>query len=433
MMRTRSRLLAVLCLAVQPCLAGAQTLPAAVREAMERNPELGVAIATVRAAEQQVVQARSGYFPTLDVLASGGKEQVDNVGLRSQGLGNRSLTRDDVTVTARQMLFDGFSTSQKTTQQEWRLDTAKARLSEAMEDIAGRTVEAYLEVLRSAQLLDLARTNEQAHVVTLEKTQQRAQQKVGSQADVHQSQARLAVARSQVVQREGSVRDAEARFVRLLGHVARNPQSPATRPRLPAVEAQAVEEALAGNPTVKAALADVDAATAGIEAARAAYMPRVDLELTGARRNNTDGLMGSSSEGSALVVFRYNAFRGGADQAVVREQTERRDAARDALENARRAVGEAAVRAWVSLESARSALPYLTQHVSSTMEVLQAYRAQFELGRRTLLDLLNAENELFQARSNLASGDYAILLAEYRLLQVIGGLAPHFAAKFDAK
>jgi len=433
MRQTRSRLLAVLCLAMQPCLAGAQTLPAAVREAMERNPELGVALATVRAAEQQVVQARSGYFPTLDVLASGGKEQVDNVGLRAQGLGNRSLTRDDVTVTARQMLFDGFSTSQKTTQQEWRLDSAKARLSEAMEDIAGRTVEAYLEVLRSVQLLDLARTNEQAHVVTLEKTQQRAQQKVGSQADVHQSQARLAVARSQVVQREGGVRDAEARFVRLLGHVPRGPQSPASRPRLPAVEAQAVEEALAGNPTVKAALADLDAATAGIEAARAAYMPRVDLELTGAKRNNTDGLTGSSSEGSALVVFRYNAFRGGADQAVVREQTERREAARDGLENARRAVGEAAVRAWVSLESARSALPYLTQHVSSTMEVLQAYRAQFELGRRTLLDLLNAENELFQARSNLASGDYAILLAEYRLLQVMGGLAPHFDAKFDAR
>jgi len=90
MKRTRSRLLAVLCLAMQPCLAGAQTLPAAVREAMERNPELGVALATVRAAEQQVVQARSGYFPTLDVLASGGKEQVDNVGLRAQGLGNRT-------------------------------------------------------------------------------------------------------------------------------------------------------------------------------------------------------------------------------------------------------------------------------------------------------------------------------------------------------
>lgn len=429
MKRPGSRVLAILCLAAQAGLAGAQTLPVAVREALERNPEVSAAAANARAIEQQVVQARSGYFPTLDVIASGGKEQVDGPGLRSQGLGNRSQTRDDVTVTARQMLFDGFSTSQKTTQQEWRLDAAKARLGEATEDVAGRTVEAYLEVLRATQLLDLARTNEQAHLITLEKTQQRLQQKVGSQADVHQSQARLAVARSQVVQREGSVRDAETRFVRLLGHVPRAPQSPASRPRLPTTEAQAVEEALAGNPTVKAALADVDAGTAGIEAARAAYMPRLDLELTGARRNNADGLMGSSSEGSALVVLRFNAFRGGADQAVVREQTERRDSARDVLENARRAVGEAAVRAWVALESARSALPYLTQHVSSTAEVLQAYRAQFELGRRTLLDLLNAENELFQARSNLATGDYTILAAEYRLLQVMGGLAPHFDAK----
>jgi outer membrane protein, adhesin transport system len=421
--------LAALLLAAQAAAAGAQTLSSAVREALERNPEVGAAAANVRAAEAQVAQARSGYFPTLDVTASGGKEQIDNPGLRAQGLGNRSLSRDDVTVTARQMLFDGFSTSQKTTQQEWRLDAAKARLGEAVEDVAGRTVEAYLEVLRSMQLLDLARTNEQAHTLTLEKTQQRLQQKVGSQADVHQSQARLAVARSQVVQREGSVRDAEARFVRLLGHVPRSPQSPASRPPLPATEAQAVEEAINGNPTVKAALSDVDAATAGIDAARAAYMPRLDLELTGAKRHNTDGINGGSSEGSALVVFRYNAFRGGADQAVVREQTERRETAREGLENARRAVGEAAVRAWVALESARSALPYLTQHVSSTAEVLLAYRAQFELGRRTLLDLLNAENELFQARSNLATGDYAILLAEYRLLQVMGGLAPHFDAK----
>jgi adhesin transport system outer membrane protein len=290
-------------------------------------------------------------------------------------------------------------------------------------------VEAYLEVLRAAQLLDLARTNEQTHVLTLEKTQQRLQQKVGSQADVHQSVARLAVARSQLVQREGSVRDAEARFVRLLGHPPRNPRYPASRPGLPPTQSDAVAEALAGNPTVKAAAADMDAATAAIEVARAAYMPRVDLELTGVNRNNADGLMGSSSEASALVVLRYNAFRGGADQAVVRESSERRETAREALENARRATGEAAVRAFVALESARSALPYLTQHVSSTAEVLQAYRAQFELGRRTLLDLLNAENELFQARSNLANGDYTILLAEYRLLQVMGGLAPHFDVK----
>jgi adhesin transport system outer membrane protein len=425
---TRSRLLA-LCLAAQVSAASAQTLPDAVREALERNPEVSAATANVRAAEQQVAQARSGYYPTVDLTASGGRENIDNPGLRAQGLGDRDLTRGDAAVTARQMLFDGFGTSQRTSQQEQRLDAAKFRRSEVIEDVAGRTVEAYLEVLRAAQILDLARTNEQAHLITLEKTQQRLQQKVGSQADVHQSQARLAVARSQVVQREGNLRDAEARFVRLLGHPPRNAQSPASRPAMPATQAHAVEKALAGNPTVKAAASDVDAATAAIEAARAAYMPRVDLELTGARRNNTDGLTGNSNESSAMVVLRYNAFRGGADQAVVKENTERREAAREVLENARRAVAEAAVRAWVALESARSALPYLTQHASSTAEVLQAYRAQFELGRRTLLDLLNAENELFQARSNLVSGDYAILVAEYRLLQVAGGLGPHFDAK----
>jgi outer membrane protein, adhesin transport system len=421
--------LIALWLAAQASPAWTQTLPLAVREALERNPEVAAAAANMRAAEQQVVQARSGYFPTVDLTASGGKERVDNPGLRAAGVGDRSLSRDDVSVTARQMLFDGFGTSQRTTQQEGRLDSARFRLSEVVEDVAGRTVEAYLEVLRAMQILELARTNEQAHVITLDKTQQRLQQKVGSQADVHQSQARLAVARSQVVQREGAVRDAEARFVRLLGHVPRSPQSPVSRPALPTSQAHAVEEALAGNPTVKAAEADVDAATAGIDAAKAAYMPRVDLELTGAKRNNTDGINGSSSEASAFLVFRYNAFRGGNDQAVVREQSERRETARETLENARRATGEAAVRAWVALESARSALPYLTQHASSTGEVLQAYRAQFELGRRTLLDLLNAENELFQARSNLVSGDYAILVAEYRLLQVAGGLAPHFNAK----
>jgi adhesin transport system outer membrane protein len=431
MPRIPLHLLRLLAIVAAACAAPApaQPLAEAVRQALARNPEVLAAAANARAVEGQIDQARSGYFPTLDLSVSGGRENVDNPGLRAQGLGNRELARDDAAVTVRQMLFDGFQTSQRTTQQEQRLVSARSRLGEAMDDVAARTVDAYLETLRADELLDLARGNERAHLTTLEKTQLRLQQKVGSQADVHQSDARLAVARSAIVQREGNVRDADARVVRLLGHPPRGARRPGSPPRLPATQGNAVEEALSNHPSVKAAEAEFEAATAAIEAARAAYFPRLDLELTRAQRHNTDGVTGTGNEASAMLVLRFNAFRGGSDQAQVREQTERRVAAREVLENTRRAVTEGVVRAWVALEAARSALTYFSQHVSSTVEVLQSYRAQFDLGRRSLLDVLNAENELFQARSNLVSGEYAISAGEYRLLAAIGVLAAHFEAK----
>jgi adhesin transport system outer membrane protein len=167
---------------------------------------------------------------------------------------------------------------------------------------------------------------------------------------------------------------------------------------------------------------DLDAAKAAVANARSRLAPIVDLEL--AKNNNRDmgGSPGVNNSTSAMLVMRYNLFRGGNDEAKIRETMERETGAQEALNNARRAIEEEVSRAWASMVAARDALRYYELHVKMTEEVLEAFRSQFDIGKRTMLDLMNSENELFQAKSNLTSGQYSLLLAQHRLLSGIGGL-----------
>jgi len=416
-------LVLVVGMTVYAALAAAERLPDAVRAALLRNPEVLGAAASARAVVEGYEQAAAGRFPTLDLRMGGGRETSENSILRSAGIGSRTLTRQEASLTLRQNIFDGSQVRSEMERQSFRLDSARAQLKETTETIALRATEAYLDVLRDQELLRLAEDNVARHEDLLNKTQMRFKSGVGQRADFEQATARVALARSSLVGARGSLEDSGARYFRVMGRVASSlmePQTPAKYlpPSLDSAKAKAADNSYG----VKAARSDLSATQVNVRSIRADLLPRVDVELSANRNRDLDGIIGPNNDNQAMLVMRYNLFRGGADQARVREAIERETIALETLNNALQSTEESVARTWAALVTARERIAPLDAHARATEQVLRAYRDQFELGRRSLLDLVNSENELFQARSALLTGRMAERLAEYRVLASMGAL-----------
>ena len=176
------------------------------------------------------------------------------------------------------------------------------------------------------------------------------------------------------------------------------------------------------SPTVQLANADIDVAQAELRAARAGYYPNLDLELGAAAGDNLDGLEGRDVNAQALLVLRYNLFRGGGDIAREREAFLRIKEARQNLRVAQRDAEQEARVAYHALMTARARLEALGDGVDAQRATRDIYAQQFDLGQRGLLDLLDAENELFNDRSNLVTATFTERFAVYRVLAVIGAM-----------
>ena len=415
------------------------TLEDAVREARSSNPLVLGAEAEVRAAGHDVRQARAGYFPSLDLDVGYGREHTNIKQLSVAGNDADDLWRRESGLSVTQLLWDGNATRSEVTRRVSLLNSAEHSLADTRNALAFRASEAYLDVLRNRELVALARDNVASHETTLRNVQAKYDSGVGNKADVDQATARLALARSTITAREGSLLEAVARYERLVGSA---PPEELARPNslasglsksgmvdsgaLASATQSAQQRALSEHPAVMQSTADVEAAQAAIKRAESEYHPRINLEGSLRRDNNLAGVRGNRNADALMVVARWNLFRGGADRERQRAAAERRTSAQDQLEDTMRRIAENVAIAYQARATSESRLNYLARHVNSSEGTLEAYRAQFELNRRTLLDVLNATNELFNARSNLVQGSYDDLVNMYFVEASTGALASRF-------
>jgi adhesin transport system outer membrane protein len=404
----------------------ATSLEETIEAALGTNPEVGVVQADRSAIDQELRQARAQYLPSVDVRGAVGPEYSNNPSTRNRPPGADSATtlmRYESQLTLSQMLFDGFATESEVERQKARIDSASYRVAEAAEFIALDAVEAHLDVLRNQDLVELARENVAEHRRIFGRVERLEREGGGSIADVRQTEARVASAESALATAIGNLRDAQARYISVVGA---SPES--LEP--PLIPLQAVPEsgetaavrASVNSPTVQIANADIDVSQAELQGSRAGYYPRLDLELGTSANRNIDGVSGGDVDAQALLVVRYNLFRGGADVAREREAFERLREAREQLRLVRREAEEEARLAYNAVITARSRVEALRAEADAQRATRDAYAQQFILGQRSLLDLLDAENQLFIARSNLTTAVYAEQFAVYRVLTVLGDL-----------
>lgn len=404
--------------------AQAMTIEEAAALSVSTNPRMGVVSNDRRAVDEELRQGEALYYPQVDVRVSSGYEFVENGATDSAGEdGGSGHFRSDATLTVSQLLFDGHFTDAEVARQEARVKSAAHRVAETAEFVSLDAVEAYIEVLRHRERVAIAEENVATHRATLADVELRAQSGGGNVADVRQAEARLASAESALTQIRGDLNAAEYRYVNVVG-VAPDSLSVPTVPAdmLPASIDDSVAMAISNSPTVAFSRADVETAAHDVEQQQASYWPEVRLDLTADVSDNAGGTSDRTHTASALVVAEWNLYRGGADTARIHEFKHRLSEATDTLLVNERQVAEDAKVAWNAIEVARTNVEILKREVEANRNTRDVYRQQFEIGQRGLLDLLDADNELFLSRDSLVTATYAEMFASYRLLATTGAL-----------
>lgn len=409
----------------------ADTLEDSIVRALSFNPDVGVVQSDRRAIDQELRQARALYLPSIDLRAAIGPEFTNSTGTRARDSrppgGNASsvLTRLESQLTLTQMLFDGYATDSEVAKQLARTNSAAYRVTEAAEFIALDAVEAHLDVLRNQELVRQAEQSLAAHLTILNRIREDAGFNKFKLSELNLSEARHAAASEVLATANGNLLDAKARYVRATGIEPKELENrPVPKQVLPRGAEPAARRASINSPTIKIATADIDVAKADLKGSRAGYYPRFDLEVGAAANRQIDGFTGSNVDGQALLVMRYNLFRGGGDVAREREAFNRLGQSRQTLRRAQNEAEEQARLSFNALETAEARVLALSRQTDANAATRRGFAEEFDAGERNLLDRLDVENEYYLSKANLTTAEYTRDFAVYRVLAVIGDLLP---------
>jgi adhesin transport system outer membrane protein len=394
---------------------------------LTQHPRIKAAQRDMLGADEGKRGAQAGYYPQLSVDANYGEEYSDLPTLRISGVKDTKLWRDTRGITLSQSIFDGFRRE---------ANVEGARINQVLSGLAlettrqGLTFEGartYIDVLRYARLVELAFNNESTVQRQLGLEDERVQRGAGISVDVLQAKSRLQTAKERRVQFEGQLRESVARYIQLFGHepspgIMEDPVLDTAL--LPKTKDEAVKRALSDSPQIAFSGRQVDFQETRRDAAEADYFPRVDMIVRGAKEDNIDGIIGQRVQWSFLVQGRWQIFNGFQTQAAVAEASYRMASSRDSQLAVTREVSQEVETAWNELQTASERVTLLENAVALAAEVFDQRRRLRDVGRETALNVLDQENELYNARINLVSATFDARRAAYRLLQAEGDLTP---------
>ena len=413
-----------------------KSLEEVVRLALSTNPRIAALARSREGIDQELRQARGQYLPTLDASAGFGQQRASNATTRglASPTNQKMLSRQESQLQLVQRLFDGFETDSQVERQKARVVSAAHRVAEDAEFLGLDVVNVYLEVLRQRSLKDLAEINVQRHRKIIAFLREREGQGGGNVGDVTQAEGRLARARAAVLQADIDLRDAQALYRRLIGEpvdAVEQPKPPLSQ--LPQSLDDALEFARNENPSVRVFESDIRVAQREREGTEAAFYPKVNFEATATRNQDFDGVSGPDRTYQAMVRLRWNLYRGGSDSASRASAGSRLASAQSQRDNAVIDAIEKMQHAWNSLEVNRERIALYEAAIKYNKDTLETYKQQFELLIRTLLDVLDAESELFTSESQLVSARINHLAAVYRILALSGRLLPTLGASPPAQ
>ena len=426
----KNRSMSAVSLAILALTAGAavaQTLPESLVKAMQKaivsHPEVQARWHNFNGARAEQDAASAGYRPQVDLALGVGRENQKYPGPTTY---LTDYNRSNGSLTLTQMLFDGMYTSHEVKRLGYAKLTRYYELLEASENIGLEAIRAYADVARYTELVEEAKANYVEHKQTAQHIEQRSGAGVSRRVDLEQANGRLSLAESNLLTEASNLHDVTARYIRIMGEAPpiKMPALPeGLRLRnIPGSAVEAMKTGLTNSPTINAAFENVRSAKAQIESRKAAYMPRVDFRLRESWGHNVNGWAGNSDIKVAEVVLNYNLYRGGYDLAREKQAVEYQYQARDLQEKACRDVRQTLAIAYNDVHKLQEQLKYLDQHRLSTEKAREAYRQQFDIGQRTLLDLLDTQNEYFQASRAYIDARYNKIIAEARTLASMGKL-----------
>lgn len=405
--------------------ASAQAMPLhqAVQVAMESNPEIGQAVQNHDATGFELRQALGLYAPRIDLDASAGVQLLDSPGRRLAGTGDDVLYPAQIGVTATFDLFDGGFRDAEVARQAARVDGASYRVLERSEFIALQIARVYYQVLLQHQIVGLTRENVAFHEAMVSDVAASIASGQLTEADRFQAIERMAAARARLT--EAAV-ELEAANIEFRTYVGMAPNSVTLPPRpgsaLPSTLEIAIAKGILSNPRMLTAGADIDAASALVDQAESTFYPKLQLEGRAATGYDLSGANGLTNDLSARVTLRWNIYDGGIKDAQVQEELRRESEAMLVFDQSAREVEQAVRESWLRLQSQGELASVYSDQLQSSRELIASYREQFNIGDRSLLDVLDAQNTRVNVQVLHQTALYSVMFAEYRLLAASGDL-----------
>ena len=412
---------AALVLAV-PAVAAGDTLLEAMAKAYVANPQLEAERARLRAADEGVPQALSGWRPTVTARGSAGFGHYDAkapAARRDQSETRRPATLE---IEARQPLYDGQRTAARLRGAKHRVSAQRARLLAVEQTVFLNTGIAFMDVVRDQAVVELTANNVNVLRRRLQAAEDQFEVGEVTRTDVAQAEARLARAIAERVSAEGGLEASRASYQRVVGEAPGRLAPPPPLTAMPGTKEEAVEAASRDNPDVTAASFDESAALEDAEAIRSELLPTVSLVGSIAHRRDAGGRDNRNSDAAVSAVVSVPLYEAGHVTSRRRAAIETASRMRAAAEDRRRVAVEQAVRAWESLTSARARLESLETEVRASEIALDGLQQEAEVGTRTLLDVLDAEQDLLDARVNVVRTKQAEAVASYQLAAAMGRL-----------
>jgi adhesin transport system outer membrane protein len=394
---------------------------------LTQHPRIKAAQRDTLGAEESQRGAVAGYYPQLSVDANYGEEYSDTPSLRLQGSRPTRLWRDTRGITMSQSIFDGFRREANVEGARINRVLSSLALETTRQTLSFEGVRTYIDVLRYARLVELAFNNESTVQRQLNLEDERVQRGAGISSDVLQAKSRLQIAKERRVNFEGQLREAVARYAQLFGHepspgIMEDPTLPLAA--LPKTRDEAIKRALNDSPQIAFSGRQIDFQETRRDAAAADYYPRIDIIARGAKEDNIDGVVGERTQWSILVQGRWQIFNGFQTQAAVAEASYRAASSRDNMLAVTREVSQEVETAWNELQTNNERVALLENAVALSAELFDQKRRLRDSGRETALNVLDQENELYNARINLVGVTFDARRSAYRVLQAVGDLTP---------
>lgn len=403
--------------------AQAQSLEQALAQAYANNPTIGAQRARLRAVDEGVPQALSGYRPTARVTAgitrSMGDSKFDG------GSTGSEANAKSVGVTATQPVYDATVTP-AVRRAERLVEAQRATLIASEQSVLLAAAQAYLDIVQNQAILQLQTNNEQVLRRQLDAARDRFRVGEYTRTDVSQSESRLSAAIASKISAEGTLRASRATYERLVGSAPGELKAPKPAFRLPKNLDELVELTRANNPNVLSASYSEAAQREAVDQQYGRLLPSVNLSASGTHTydpGRTSGVELNRSDSAQITAqVTIPLYQAGQPEALVREAKQTANQARLQIEESRRQVTESAVSAWQALQTARASIESYSAQIKAAQIALEGVRQEAQVGSRTVLDVLNQEQELLNARVFLVRAQHDEMVAAFNVLAASGQL-----------
>ena len=392
------------------------------------HPQIRASEKSLQSSRQGVKSALSNFYPTVSVTGDAGYESIDSPSTRTANAPTAEdygRTRNTATLSVTQNLFNGYATASAVRTARLNRELAQISYEGTRQNTIFEGVQVYIDVLRQRRLIELARENEATIQRQLNLEDERVQRGSGVAVDVLQAKSRLQIAKERRVNFEGALEDAISRYTQVYGHPPDiesmlDPEPPIEQ--IPSELSKSVDIAIVENPAVGNSGTTVEVARERRRSVRAELFPTVDLEGSYNYEKHVNGTLGTRRDYSLVVSSTWELFSGFSTRASMAQAAYDYHASKDQHEFTVRKVIEQSKLAWQSLLTARERLELLENAVNIASEVFESRKKLREAGKETVINVLDAENEVNNAQINYTSAFYDERLAVYQLLLAMGRL-----------